>query len=141
MEVMSERFSGPLPPPGFLREYESACPGSAERIIRLTEAEAEHRRAMELAVVQAEIDDRKRESNEARRGQFCALAIVVVSLAAGVYTAMNGHEWTGSILGVGGIGGIVTTFVLGRKTHRNHKLDIPPEKQDIRQQKKNWAAR
>ena len=35
--------SGPLPPPRQLREYEQALPGLAERIVRLAEAEQDHR--------------------------------------------------------------------------------------------------
>ena len=31
------RFSGPLPPPGMLGEYEKNFPGSADRIIKLAE--------------------------------------------------------------------------------------------------------
>ncbi len=41
-------FSGPLPPASFLREYESAFPGTAERILVSFEKEGDHRRAMDL---------------------------------------------------------------------------------------------
>jgi hypothetical protein len=60
-----------------------------------------------------------RDSEEAKRGQIFAMIIVLASLAAGTYTAMNGHEVAGSIMGVGGMGGIVATFVLGRKSHKH----------------------
>jgi len=43
---------------------------------------------------------------------------------------MNGHEWAGSILGVGGIGGIVATFILGRNnpsSDDHHPKDEPKQ--------------
>lgn len=44
-------YSGPLPPPGMLKEYNEIQSDFAERIMRLTEEEARHRREMEKAVV------------------------------------------------------------------------------------------
>ena len=41
----SETHSGPLPAPRQLSDYEAVLPGLAERIVRLTEAEQQHRHA------------------------------------------------------------------------------------------------
>ena len=41
--VEAASFSGPLPPPTMYREYESALPGSAERILAMVEKEQKHR--------------------------------------------------------------------------------------------------
>ncbi len=40
-------FVGPLPPPEILSKYEDAFPGSAERIFKMAENQADHRRNME----------------------------------------------------------------------------------------------
>src|SRR4051794_22436827 len=40
-------FSGPLPPPSYLREYDIILPGAASRIISMAEAEQRHRHAWE----------------------------------------------------------------------------------------------
>jgi uncharacterized membrane protein len=69
---------------------------------------------MEHKMVDAQIVDRNCQYEEARRGQMCALLITLVAMAVGSYTAIQGHEWAGSAIGVGGVGAIVTTFVLGR---------------------------
>jgi hypothetical protein len=42
------------------------------------------------------------------------LIITLTALGAGAYTALQDHELAGSILGVGGIGSIVTSFLAGR---------------------------
>jgi hypothetical protein len=94
----------------------------------------DHRRALEMMRAKAEIDvlyagieERKRDSSEARVGQICALTICLASILAGAVTAIYGHDWAGSAIGVGGIGGIVTTFILGRKGHNNPRAVEKPQ--------------
>ena len=113
--VTATAFSGPVPSPRLLAGYEEIQPGLADRIFRMTEAEAAHRHNLEIRIVQARIDQSREQFKEARRGQICAVAITVASLGAGLCAALKGHDVTGGILGVGGIGGIVTTFVIGRE--------------------------
>jgi len=113
--ISAESFSGPLPLPEVLGRYEAICRGSADRIIRVAEQEAEHRRSLEQAVVRSEMEQEERRSHERKRGQLCALIITLSAIAAGSYTAIHGQEIAGSIIGVGGIGSIVTTFLIGNK--------------------------
>jgi uncharacterized membrane protein len=115
--VSSATYSGPIPPPSMLAEYERICPGFAARIMTNAEDEAKHRRSLEAQVVNAQIEDRVSHRKESKRGQLCALFITLGALTAGAFTAYTGHEMAGSILGIGGIGGIVTTFILGRAKH------------------------
>ena len=91
----SESFAGPLPPPSLLSGYEDACAGAADRIIRVAEQEAEHRRALETAIVKSGIAEIEKQFNESKRGQICAVVITLVAIAAGTYLAMNGHELSG----------------------------------------------
>lgn len=51
--VVAQRFQGPLPPPAMLAEYDQALPGCAERIVKMVEAEGEHRRDCERRMVRA----------------------------------------------------------------------------------------
>ena len=127
MIMRAEGFSGPLPPPEILANYDRIQPGLADRLVKLAESEADDRRSMEKTALNAQVADARQVNNEARCGQICALAITLVSLGVGGYTAINGHEIAGSILGVGGIGGIVTTFILGRQRQHDHSSDEPTE--------------
>lgn len=120
-------FSGPMPHPELLGQYEQLCPGSANRIIKMAEQEAEHRRAAENTIIAAQIKDRNKQYSESRCGQLCALAITLAALAAGAYTAVMGHEIAGSVIGVGGIGGIVTTFLLGSASRSSDDPPKPPQ--------------
>lgn len=44
-------FSGPLPPPSYLREYETTIPGAGDRIISMAEREQQHRHDWERSAL------------------------------------------------------------------------------------------
>ena len=104
----------------------------------MAEEEAEHRRSIELDIVAAGKEESVRDSNEARRGQVFAFLIAIAGLAGAVYTALQGHEITGGIIGVGAIGSIVTTFIVGRSAqHRDDSQPENPKKPPVRKKKKS----
>jgi len=54
--VKAERqsiYSGPLPLPNHLEQYEKICPGAAERIIKMAEDQSLHRRTLESIVIKS----------------------------------------------------------------------------------------
>lgn len=55
--MMSHRelFVGPLPPPNILQGYEQACPGAANRIIKMAENQSQHRQKIEDKVISSNI--------------------------------------------------------------------------------------
>ncbi len=120
-------FSGPMPPPNLLRQYEDVCPGLADRMFKFVESRSEHQKEIEKQIVNIEADRSRRQFAEARWGQCCALIITLASLAAGVYAAVNGHELAGSVIGVGGISGIVATFIYGRTSDKQNAKPPTPE--------------
>lgn len=116
--VIESGFSGPIPPPNIISEYENIVPGSADRIIRMAEMQSEHRQHMEEIIVKA-------ESRDSLLGVWfafglgigclvaCIVMVVMVPEAAGVIC--------GSILGVTGIGSIITAFL--KNTRRRNDKD------------------
>jgi uncharacterized membrane protein len=108
-----------------LGRYDSICPGSADRIITVAEKESEHRRSIEQALVRSDIEQEVRDSHEA---QVCALIITLAAIGAGSFTALHGHEIAGSVIGIGGIGGIVTSFLIGqvRRSQDGEDRESPP---------------
>jgi uncharacterized membrane protein len=62
----TELYSGPLPHPKTLQEFESIVLGSAERIISMAESQSKHRMELERSVIKSDIDNSK-------RGQILAL--------------------------------------------------------------------
>ncbi len=98
----------PLPHPEIIEQYDRVLPGSAERLMRLVEQEAEHRRALEAQQLHSEM-------METRIGQWMAFLIGVFTIAAGAYTALHGAELPGALIGSGGVIGLTAVFIYGRK--------------------------
>jgi len=55
LEAIAEVFSGPLPPPSVLSQYNQVVPGAAERIIAMAESQSEHRQQLENKVIESDI--------------------------------------------------------------------------------------
>ena len=111
--MMESGLAGPLPPPQILEGYERACPGSAKRIIELTEIQGAHRRLLEERALEAQLEGMRRQFQEARLGQVLAVVVAVLFLGSGTYIAVQGHPWPGALLGIVGLSGIFTAFLKG----------------------------
>lgn len=105
---IAQQFSGPIPPPQILERYEDIVPGSAERILKMAENQADHRQAIEKRIVNSSV------VNE-RLGLFFGFTIGLVAIGAGVFCIFNGYSLPGSFIGTGGIIGLVTVFIIGSK--------------------------
>lgn len=108
------QFSGPVPPPNLLMQYEQISPGLANRMVLMAERESSHRQQIEVKIVDSHCADQTAFHVEVKRGQVLATAITIFAIAAGAYTANQGHEIAGGILGAAGIGGIAINLILGR---------------------------
>lgn len=103
-------FSGPIPPPGILKAYESAFPGAADRIIKMAEEQSKHRQYIE----KKEVDT---ESRDSLLGILSALAIGGAIIVCGTRIVMNVPNISGAIAGtllnLVGIATIIGTFLKG----------------------------
>jgi uncharacterized membrane protein len=101
---VSTTFSGPIPLPAHLREYEQVLPGSADRIVAMAELEAHHRRRSEGRLIRL-----------SEWGLFAALLIALVGMFGGLYVTLQGK----SLEGMGTIGvtiiALVTVFALRKE--------------------------
>ena len=126
-------YSGPLPPPEFLRQYDDVCPGAAERILRNMEEESQHRRRCEAALIDSEVTRQREEARSNQFGQICAFLIATFGMAAGLWILLTVPTTVGAIggtiLGGGPVVAIVTAF-LKRRTESETVEDsesIPEE--------------
>lgn len=105
--TMHKTHTGPLPDPETLTAYSAIIPNGAERIMQMAEKQLDHRMKMENKVVGGQL----RQSN---LGQILAFLIGLAALGAATYCIVSGYEWSGGILGVSGLTGLVTAFIKGR---------------------------
>lgn len=106
--AVSEQFSGPMPHPKHLREYDEILPGSAERILSMAEKNLDHNIAMNSMALGAEIDD-------AKRGMLLGAALFAM-LILGAFLSLfitDSEIIPGIFLGAAVIGG-VGAFIRGR---------------------------
>ena len=118
--VSEQSFSGPIPPPSMLGEYDAVHDGLANRIVAMAESEQAHRQSLESNSVSAAI---KTEG----RGQNYALLISVLIISGALYLIDSGKEVSGSILAGGTLTGLAYMFITGRKKEEEEKSSKPEE--------------
>lgn len=116
-------FSGPLPPPSILRQYDEVVPGAAERIIKMAEDQSKHRQELENAVIKSDISNSK-------SGLLFGFVIGMSGVIGSVVLVMTDHELTGSVLGATTLLGLVGTFVYGSRARRR---DLEEKREDTKQ--------
>ena len=89
--IQEASFSGPLPPSAMFREYDEAMPGSANRLLELTENQQAHRHNWELTALHASISHTK-------RGQWFGFIVSMVALVAAIVLALMGRTVVGGIM-------------------------------------------
>jgi uncharacterized membrane protein len=102
-------WSGPLPPPSVLADFDEVVENGAERIMAAWESETAHRRDLEKS-------DLRLSAMDSMLGKVFALIFVLSALGVSAYAASIGAQWLGVVLGGGVIGSVVWAFVTGQKS-------------------------
>jgi uncharacterized membrane protein len=108
ISVTSQLFAGPLPHPSILKQYNEIQPDFAERILRLTEGEAEHRRFLTLRA-------QRIDGIETVLGQIFALVVALAAFATAAWLGYLGHPAAASIVGGSTVAALVVAFIQGRR--------------------------
>lgn len=111
VKAVSQQFSGPIPPPHILGDYDKVQAGFAERIISMAEKEQAHRHGIEHHALSSEISILK-------RGQFFALIVSLVILGGSMFLIYSGKEVAGSVLAGASLTGLAYIFITGRKSDK-----------------------
>lgn len=113
----AEMFSGPLPHPAILDAYNKVQSGGlADRIVSLTEQQAQHRMQLETIVIQGDI-------KRANLGLLIGAIMGVACLACGTYLVASGHDWAGAgVIGTSAAT-LVSTFVYGSNNRKSERIE------------------
>ena len=104
-------FTGPLPPPEILSQYNKVHPDFADRLLTDFERQGEHRRLLEQEVIKSQL----KESN---RGQIFAFLLAVIVILVGGFVIYLGPLWVGITLIVSDICGFVFIYFKGKSTQK-----------------------
>lgn len=107
-------YSGPIPHPSDLAEYDRILPGAADRIIAMAERQASHRQQLETVVV-------KSGARDSLCGLIFGLIIGITGIVAGAIIIAKGYQVAGSFLGTGSIASLVGVFVYGSRQRRKER--------------------
>lgn len=108
-QVVSAGWSGPLPPPAALEEFNRIVPGGAERIFAQFEAEGKHRRELEQR-------QSKLAVREIHIGQVLAGLFALGCLAVSAFAIYLDKPWVATIFGSGTIAIVVGAFLRQTRT-------------------------
>ena len=109
---VSQSYSGPIPPPQILEEFERIIPGAAERILHMAEENGKHQREMERSALNM-------VASTTRRGQHYGLLIGLTAFITCIVALWLGSEKTAMAIGGVTIIGLVTVFVTSRSSNNN----------------------
>ncbi|MBL0912704.1 MAG: DUF2335 domain-containing protein [Bacteroidia bacterium] len=112
-----EAFRGPLPPPEQLEKYNKAVKDGGERIVVMAEKQVFHRIQLEDHMI-------KEELKQSRNGQLFGFILGLTGLCLATLLAIYGHETTAGIFGTTTVIGLVTVFVIGKRSQRNDSQDV-----------------
>ena len=100
-------FSGPLPPPTALKDYDAIMPGLGERLVRMAEREQDHRHVADNRII-----------GLYERGQWFGLFLGLVGLAIGGGLLYIGAEIGGIAALLLSIGTLAGSLLFSRRQDR-----------------------
>lgn len=116
VQTTQASFSGPIPPPSMLAEYDDVNDGLANRIVSMAEEQQSHRHELEAKSVAAAI-------NSETRGQNYALSVSLLIIIGSIALIAIGKEVAGSILAGGTLTGLAYIFITGRNQNTTDSKD------------------
>ncbi|HEX8245691.1 MAG TPA: DUF2335 domain-containing protein [Longimicrobium sp.] len=114
--ALAAYFAGPLPAPEVLFEYDQALDGTADRIIRMAEREAEHRHHVELQLVAI-------QARNSTLGIASGLVLGLAGVLGGVFAVVHGADGAGAGVALTALTALVGVFVTQRRTQRREAAE------------------
>lgn len=107
-------FSGPLPHPSILAEYDRFSPGIADRIVTMAEEQAAHRRHLEKVVIEG-------DSGRAWLGLCFGTLVALSAIGGGVAVILKGQPIVGLTAIVTQASAAAGVFVYAYRTRRKER--------------------
>lgn len=117
--VSGEFFSGPLPHPKILAEYEKILPGTTDRIFSMAEKQLNHRQDLEEKVVTANIANEK-------KGMYMSFVITITAMIIAFILIFSGKTVSGFVALIGTLGLHAANFAY-QKYKEEKELELKRE--------------
>jgi uncharacterized membrane protein len=110
----STRYSGPLPPPEVLENYDRIVPGAAKKIIAMALRQSRHRQELERKVIESDI-------RRSRDGLWVGGALSLTSILLGAVAVFTGHDTAGATIATATVVSLAGVFVYGTTSRRKER--------------------
>jgi uncharacterized membrane protein len=117
VQAIQQTFSGPLPPPKVLKEYNEIMPGLAGIIVARANTEMEHRHSLEKHYADVDKNYLSDETSNGRLGLWLAFFIGIFVLIIAGILAWNGFAWQAVAVGGVDLAALVGVFVYGSRNN------------------------
>ena len=107
-------WSGPLPPPQMLAQFEDICLGAAKLIIDRFGKQSDHRMSLEKSVIENDI-------KQSKLGMWLGFIICTVTIITGGIVAFSGQGTAGATIATVAVVGLATVFVYGNKSRKEER--------------------
>jgi uncharacterized membrane protein len=107
-------FSGPIPPPEILKQYNEIVPGSAERLIKSAEIQAAHRQQLENKSIGSDI-------NRSREGQILGFILSMTAVIGSLVVIGMGYAAAGAAIIISTLVALVSVFVVGKEKQASER--------------------
>ena len=115
-QELTTSFSGPLPHPEVLRQYDEIVPGLATRIVAQAERQTDHRISLETKVIDS-------DTRRSRHGLVCGFIVSLTCVVGGIITVLMGHDWAGTTIATAAVVALASVFVYGTATRRSERTE------------------
>jgi len=120
-----KHFSGPLPPPAILAEYDQVVGGSAEKIIEQFVRQGQHRMELERLVITSDV-------KRANWGLIAGFVLAITCILGSFYMISLGFEIAGIAVVLASLASLIGAFLYGthsRKKEREKKAEMQMQNQ------------
>lgn len=104
--VQSLTYSGPIPHPALLKEFNEVIPNGADRIMTMAENQSSHRIKLEETIVEA-------NNRDSLLGVIFAGFIGLIATIGGIYLISQDKGIQGFIVLIGNLGALVGVYLKG----------------------------
>ncbi|MDE5560314.1 MAG: DUF2335 domain-containing protein [Bacteroidaceae bacterium] len=115
-QIEQKSYSGPLPAPDDFAKYEQILPGATDRILKMAEAQVNHRIKTEETIVTNGL-------KQSRTGQWLGAILAALFVIVACILGLNGHDGLGGAIGVTTVIAVIVVFVLNKMPSFNKAED------------------
>jgi len=116
LQVQAASFSGPLPLPSLLAQYNEIIPNGAERIMAMAERQSAHRERLEARVVDGNVANQT-------RGSYFAFILAFTAILGGFFLIHEGRSAQGLAAIITSVVGLVSVFIYAKSEQRKERLE------------------